>query len=349
MINFRFIFLLFLAFNISGCQEELEEITEPQDDQVISSKSTVVNLLQRVALSDGSSDNIIDNSSCVSIVLPVTVIANGQEVVVDSEEDYNTIEKIFDKSELDEDDLEIIFPVKIILADHSELIINNEDELEGLTEGCTEGGDDDDIECLDFLYPLQFSVYDADNQISSVKTVNNDSELYQLFAQLDEGVYMNFEFPVTLRSIDGGEIYANNNEELEDIIEDSISDCDEDDDNDFDEDDIDDTELRTFVTTGKWEITSYYDGEKTSTAFGGITFSFDANGFLVASDGVETVEAEWETYGDSGVLELEFDFESIDPYKDLNDEWQVANYTSSKLELEGTGGSSAVRLVFEKI
>lgn len=182
------LFVLFtvLLFIFSGCQEELEEITPPPSDKVLVPNSAVSNYIQSIALHDGSPDNILDNASCISLVLPLTVVVNGQEIEIDSSDDFIEVENILDEFENDDDSLRIIFPASVKLADHTELIINNSDELEDIGDECTEGGSDEDIECIDFQYPLTFSVYDSQNQLSSVVAIDNDEELFKFLDTIEE-------------------------------------------------------------------------------------------------------------------------------------------------------------------
>ena len=85
-------FLLSL-FLFTGCQEEFNEITLGTDEEILVADSYVVSLMKNTVTKDGSSDNIIDNASCFTIKLPVNVIVNDLEIIVDSEEDFDVIEK----------------------------------------------------------------------------------------------------------------------------------------------------------------------------------------------------------------------------------------------------------------
>ena len=70
--------------------------------------------------------------------LPVTVFANGIEIVVDSEEDLERIEETFDASDDDNDTLEIVFPITVTMSDYTEMVINNQAELNALRENHAE-------------------------------------------------------------------------------------------------------------------------------------------------------------------------------------------------------------------
>lgn len=341
--------LIVAVFFLGSCQEEVIEITEPQNDTTINSKSPVADLVRKTSLKDGSIDNILDESSCSSVVLPVTVIANGVEVVINSEDDYKLVERIFDESDTDDDVLEFIFPITVILADYTKVTVNNDDELEDLIEDCIEGGSDDDIECLDFVYPLDIAVYDGANQLLDVIVVNNDEELHDLFESLEDNELISFEFPLTLVLIDGTAVTVNNNSELEDLIEDASDDCDEDDDNDYSDDDIDDTELIAILLEGEWVITYFFDEVDETAEFNGFTFVFFEDGSAAATkDGFET-EGHWETYGDDGSLEIDLNFGSESPLDELEEDWEVVSYSGTRLELKDDNEDGTTdTLVFEK-
>ena len=123
-----FLFLLFLML-FSACQEEVVEITEPDNEETIAPNSNLANLMRNVASNDGSRDNIIDYANCLEVVLPVTVTANGVTITIESITDYDALESILDAFTNDDDDVEIAFPIAVIFNDYSELVINNQDRI----------------------------------------------------------------------------------------------------------------------------------------------------------------------------------------------------------------------------
>jgi len=175
--------------------------------------------------------------------LPVTVIVNGEEIVIENEDDLDLIEDIFDEFDEDDDEVEIVFPITITLEDFTEVVINNYEELEALADECNgENEDDDDIECIDFQYPISISVYDSDFELIETIDVNSDEELYDFIDDLDDDLEASINFPVTMILADGTELVVNDNDELEAAIEAAEDACDEDDDNDYDDDDDEDDE-----------------------------------------------------------------------------------------------------------
>lgn len=339
--------LIVLGLLISGCQKEVTEIIEPSQNDAFNTNSAVSELVKQTSYNDGSEDNIIDGSSCTMLILPVTVKANGIQFTIRSEKDFSRIEKILDRFDDDDDIVEIIFPVTVVLADHTEITINDEDDLEELTEGCADDGSDDDIECIDFNYPLQISIYDADNQVSDVITINNDKQLYDFIDDLEDDEIASFNFPLTVILSDGSELNINNHDELEDALENAIDDCDEDDDNDYNDDDIEDADLINTLLNGEWIISYFFDEEDETDVFEGYVFTFFESGDMKAGKGDETINGKWESDGDDGILELELDFDDDSLLDELDDDWVVIEYDENQIDL-GDEESSSERLVFKK-
>lgn len=328
-----FLLVAMLLFILGGCQDELVKITLPPSDQVVLPNSPLADIVKKVTLNDGSSDNILDNSSCTLLVLPVRVLVNGQELKIDSADDFRLVERIFDETENDDDTLIILFPVTIILADHTTVVINEQDALEDIIDKCSEGGLDEDIECIDFKYPITLSLYDSNNQVPKALTVDNDEELFELFDDLDNGQFISFKFPTTVVLWNKSEVAVNDNNELEDIIESSIGDCDEDDDNDYNDDDTDDTALIAVFTSGQWEITYFFDQADKTAAFENFVFTFAIDRTALATKYTSSINGTWESYGDSSVIELEFDFGEEPPLNNLLAYWQLVEFTTSTIKL----------------
>jgi len=343
----------------SACQEEITEIIEPSVDESFDSGSTVSDLVQRTSLIDGSIDNIIDGSSCTRLVLPVVIEADGVELTIQIEEDFAELERILNQFDDDDDIVEIKYPVTIVLADYSEIIVNDDDDLERYVEGCVDDGSDDDIECIDFRYPFEISVYDAGNQVSDVLTITSDKQLYDFVDDLDDDLIAAFNFPIVMILSDSSELVINNQDQLEKALENAIDDCDEDDDSynyydDDDEEDGDDEEEvndQEFVATliqSKWIITSFIEENDTLTqAFEGYIFTFLDTGEAQAEKDSEVIVGSWKTSGDEDTLELELNFGEDEPFDEMNEDWYVLDYTEVRIRL-GEEDDDSDTLVFER-
>lgn len=342
--------LLAVMLLAGSCQQEADEITPLPTDQVITANSPLAAMIERISLNDGSQDNILDGSSCIALDLPVTVMVNGQPVQINSEEDMKQVERIWDELPDDDDTVAIQYPVTVKLADHSTLVIPNEDALELLVESCTEGGGDDDIECIDFVYPFTVSIYDSKNQLSDIVVISDDEDLFGFFDGLDSAELAGVQFPIVVILSDSSEVTINGNGQLEDLIESVYNDCDEDDDNDFDDDDVDTGALSAILTNGSWKIDFFLDESDKTSLFSAYTFTFDAAETANASDGGVNVPGIYALYGDDGSLELDLDFGESPPFVLIKEDWEVLTYSDALIELTDNPGSpEARRLTFKKI
>ena len=302
-------------------------------DQAIRPNEKIADLILRVAMNDGSFDNIIDHSSCISLELPYTVIVNDTELTINDKEDFYMVEHIIDKSEDDEDVIEINYPVTAIQADHSELILNNEDDLEALVDQCPENTPDDDIECIDFKYPITLYIFDSQNQIPDVISVENDRDLYDFFKEFEDDELVSFDYPFYLRDLSKidyvrdlsgiGYVRVDSKLELENYISAAEGVCDEDDDNDYNDDDADVTYLKAVLMFGEWEI-AIGSGFSFDTTFPGYKFNFIEHGLVEVSTEDGNFSGFWYANGDYGVPELELDFGGESPLDQLEEDWEVS-------------------------
>ncbi|WP_452222857.1 hypothetical protein [Lacinutrix chionoecetis] len=329
------ILLLIVVFcSALACQNENSDITPPNNQDIIIQDSALGNALVNLATLDGSLDNVIDNANCILVNLPVTVMINGVEFTIDSIEDYEVIEAIFNEFDTDNDDIEIVFPIVITLNDYTQVDIANYTELESFIEQCSgENEDDDDIECIDFQYPISFSIYDANFQLTETVVINNDEALYNFIANLSGGVLASLNFPVTMILSDGSTVVVNNNEELEIIIAEAADDCDEDDDNDWDDDNYDCTEdnIVSNLLECYWVIVAY-NGNDTFIQY---DIEFHANGAFEMHEGSATsaIGGAWEmSVSNDGLPELVIT-QLTAFQQDLIGSWVIIDCDADRLEL----------------
>ena len=332
-LNLFTLFVIGGLLIVSGCQKEVTEIIEPPVDEVFSPESPVANLIERTSLRDGSSDNIIDKSSCTSIELPITVVVNGLEIILDSEEDFYTVEHIIDRFDDDDDVIDILFPINIILADHTDVKISNDDEFEKLLDQCTESEEDDDIECVDFKFPISISLYNSASLVSDVLTINSDKELYKLIHNLDDDDIASINFPIKVMLADGTELEIRNQKELEEALKNAINECDEDDDNDHNDDDVDDSKLVQVLLEGYWEIDDFVDEKDIARDFKGYLFKFYESGLAKVKKGDVIIEGKWYSHGNAGRLELELGFPENSIFGDLSKDWYVIEFDGDIIKL----------------
>lgn len=307
---------------LSACQEEESIINLPPDEAAITVASPVAQLLLRVASLDGSSDNLLDQSSCLTVVLPVTVIAGGQTIIVNTPADFDLVEAALDDD--DDGEVDFVFPIEVKLPDHTRVVVSSASQLNALIEDCE---DEDDFECIDVVYPVTIRIYDINNQVSNVLTITSDEALHQFIRQLAENTYISIQFPLTLVTRENPVLLVTSYDELAAAILLSEDDC--------DDDDGIDPEFVQALLSGGWMIESFVsEGVDQTDDWENYVLEFNADGTLTASDGNTQLTGTWQSETDDGELELTLQLNVSNPLDDINEDWTVLNYSSALIELE---------------
>ncbi|MFP4846260.1 hypothetical protein [Winogradskyella sp. PE311] len=321
-----FLLVLGVVFTMTSCRTEDDLVIDPPVEETIEANSTVANLMSRTASNDGSSDNIIDNASCLSVQLPVTVTVNGIEITINDEDGYEDIEDIIDLFDDDVDSVVISYPITVILVDFSTVVVNSDSELAALTANCVgENEDDDDIECIDFQYPITASVFDENNDLINSITINNDNDMYDFIDDLDEFAAVTINFPITVIFADGTTQTINSIQELENAIEIADDSCDEDDDNDFDDDDCDNcstNDLETiFADCSEWTVDKLERNDNDlEDNYVGYVFEFNSDGTILVTQGSNTFNGTWEASGTGNNISVIINVTGL---TDFNDTWNL--------------------------
>ncbi|MCH2032967.1 MAG: hypothetical protein MK202_05530 [Tenacibaculum sp.] len=324
---------VFVLISFFSCQQEAIDISQPNDNQSFNTTSEVSKLMAKTATNDGSVDNIIDKANCLEVKLPVTVIVNDIEVTINSQLDFDLIEDIYDQFADDIDKLDIQFPITIISGDFTETTINSQAELEELIKSCVgENEPDDDIECIDFQYPISISIFNTSFDVIDTKTINNDQELYVFLENLDDATLASLNFPVTMVLADGSTVSVNNNEELITTINQAKDTCDEDDDYDYDDDDLD-CDVNSIKSNLKecfWEIRN--DNGNTNLK---VNFKDDFTFVVTNPNGVEEASGAWTV-----IKEGDYSYVQLDSnYQDFNGSWKVVECGDNFLEMFDEAGN----------
>lgn len=336
--------LVIFVLGLSSCQEEYEEVGEYNEEQTISANSTTADLIKNTSSKDGSYDNIVDGASCFAVQFPYTVNVNGVEINIDSKEDLELIEDIFDELDNDDDILDIVFPITITLSDYSKITIENKDQLVTMARECLEGGGDDDIECIDFVYPITLFTFGVDNQQANNVQVESDEDMRRFFGELEDNQLISIEFPITLKKYDGTEIRINSKSELATALEFAKNECDEDDDDDYNDDDFSEEELDEYLMACPLQIREVIRNEMDNTEQYIERFmTFNEDGTVIFSTlTTGGITGAWSTsMSDNGVM-LNLEFEN---FTDFTSEWQVYKLEEGVIKLYKDGGN---RIVLKK-
>lgn len=110
-------------------------------------------------------------------------------------------------------------------------------------------------------------------------------------------------------------------------------------------------DVSKIVDDGEWGITLFSeDGNNETSHFSGYVFTFDDNGTVTATRPSSTVSGTWSEGSDDSKEKLYLNFGTVDPFDELNEDWEILEKTKDKIRLEhisgGNGGTDL--LTFEK-
>jgi len=324
--------LLVAALTFTSCQKEKYDPNPQEDQETMTANSASAKLLERTVSNDGSWDNIVDGSSCFDIRFPYTVDVNGVEITIDSNDDLEVIEGIFDAIDTDEDLLDIIFPITITMGDYTEVTITSSEDLREIAAQCIEGGGDDDIECIDVVYPVKLFTFDTNIAMIDDYIISNDFELRRFMAGLGENDIISIDFPVTFKLYDGSEVVVNTLEELAATIEGAKDMCDEDDDNDHNDDDFTKERLDNLLVECPWTVREIHrDNINHTDQYREYLMNFSEDGGVRVIDRSGNVlHGEWHTRVAENRVLLKLEFDVL---VDFNLEWFIYEIHEGKIKL----------------
>ncbi|WP_292890934.1 hypothetical protein [Nonlabens sp.] len=320
------LFFLGLLIIFSSCRSENDLSIDPPTEEALTTNSAVALLMMKTASNDGSSDNIIDSANCLSVQLPVTVTVNGTTLIITNEDDYQEIEDIIDMFNDDVDTITLSYPIVVVLEDYTAVTVNSDIELTALASTCAgENEFDDDIECIDFQYPITASVFNINNDVINTITINNDSDMYEFLDDLDQFTAVTINFPIVLLLADGTTQNTSTIQELENAIEAAEDTCDEDDDYDYDDDDCDfctTNDLDTlFATCTDWEVDELERNDNDLTDnYNAYLFTFNNDGTITVVQGTNTWNGIWNASGTGNNITLTI---SVNGLPDFNNTWNL--------------------------
>ena len=226
------------------------------------------------------------------------------------------------------------------MPDFSEVIVNNYAELNQNAANCNgENEVDDDIECLDFEYPIGMSIFNTNNELIETISIQNDNALYNFIENIDSNDIVVVSFPITVIVFDGTQITINDLNELETTINNFSDSCDEDDDYDYNDDDCNNctpNQLEDIlINCTNWIVDKLErNGTDYDDVYNGYTFNFFSDGSLTSVYNSNNYYGTWSTNGTGNDITVVIDIPDL-PL--CNNNWRLH-------EIESVTGETKVDL-----
>jgi hypothetical protein len=332
MKNLFLIKLCFIGFLMISCQNE-EIVVEETPQETLTPTSNLTSLIGRVSQNPTALDNVIDNSSCFSVVLPVTVIVNNQQIVVSNQTDYQLVVNAINAFSNDDDIVNFVYPISITYQNFQTQVIETPDELDDVLDDCDEDEDFDEIDCIQIQYPITVNVYNTNTQTPQTVTITSNSSLFNFLAGLNASQVFAINYPISVTASNGQTIVINSNSQLLDFIEEAIDDCDD------NGNPVNSSELSSLLTSGTWKITYFFDESDQTSQYSGYNFTFNSNGSTQATANNFNSSGTWSAFIDSGDIKLLLNYQSAQ-LEEINEDWRVLEFSATVVKLKHVSGGN---------
>lgn len=186
----------------------------------------------------------------------------------------------------------------------------------------------DAIDCIDFVYPITFFIYDASNQQTGTQTVNSDLELLQFLLGLNGSSSIAIDFPIEVILQDGTIVEVNSNSDLQTLISDCTSNS-----------NPVPTEFEQILTSDSWFITYFFDDIDETSNYSGYEFTFATDHTAQATNGSNTVDGTWSLTSGS-TPDLNLFFGTVSPFDELDEDWDIIEATQEIIRLKHVSGGN---------
>lgn len=215
----KIVFLILLPIAILGCMKEID-LTEGENPNSNNANSETTNYYKRIGMYDGSFDDLIDNISCSSVKLPVSLLANNIPLTITKIADYQLVSNIFNLSPIDTDTIVFNFPITIINQDYSQTLVTSQSQFNNLSALCNQAIGA--ITCVDIVYPIKISLYNTTTEQTTIISIVNDRNLFDFMANLSAKEVYSVQYPINVKIIGNVNISVSGDIQLKSIINDCL-------------------------------------------------------------------------------------------------------------------------------
>ncbi|HCE54795.1 MAG TPA: hypothetical protein DER05_07230 [Lutibacter sp.] len=196
------------------------DLTEGENPNTNNANSETSNYYKRIGMYDGSFDDLIDNISCSSVKLPVSLLANNIPLTITKIADYQLVSNIFNLSPIDTDTVVFNFPITILNQDYSQTSVTSQSQFNNLSALCNQAIGA--ITCVDIVYPIKISLYNTTTEQTTIISIVNDQNLFDFMANLSVKEVYSVQYPINVKIIGNVNILVSGDIQLKSIINDCL-------------------------------------------------------------------------------------------------------------------------------
>jgi hypothetical protein len=249
----------------------------------------------------------------------------------------------------DSDSVSFNFPISVKTASYSEVVVNNQNDLDALKQECetAEAEGKDAISCVQIQFPVTMLTYKISLEQTGSVVVQSEKQLYTFMTDLQGDELFSVNYPLNAVVSNGTSIQINSDAEFQNAIEECTQFEDE-------EDQAAETaiEVEAILSGTKFKVESFIvAGVNTANDYTDYSIEFTNDLKVVAKNVVNITLREFEgTYAVSSETEafVNIDFASNTAVSALGNDWLVDTYSNTLVTFKSKTEAS-VTLAFKKI
>lgn len=316
------ILIIIASFFVISCEVEETVIKNAPTDNLVSNV-TLTDKLLRMVQSPTAIDDIIDGSSCFAISFPFTAVANGIQVNLQDESDYQQVRNIQNESNSDVDTVVLQYPVTVVYTDYSEATITSQQEFDEIVANCNGSIE---LSCMTLSYPVGIKSYNSKNQLAESFNLGDKKAVYELLRNLDKYDALVLNYPIIFNAPDGTALAIENNELLETEIDDYTDEC------QAALNPEPDPVFADVIVQGTWYISYFFLVTDQTADYADYDFTFTSDGSCTVTGGSELILGFWAVSPDIAQPEAAFTFSSPE-FDNLSQIWAITSVSETLITM----------------
>jgi len=208
-----FYILVFIA--VTGCYEDDSQLI--QSENTSHNTSEISTMLKSVTANDTSFDNLVDNSSCISIDFPYQVLINEQAVTINNISDLQQISP--------EEEIDIIYPINTVFFNYDSHQADNRSDFNLIKDTCNDNLNLTFNTCIDIHYPITIKEYNDITESFDTFRLNSNKELFLHIETLHDNDVFEIEFPIFISKLRNETIKVESNEDFQELFYSTLNTC----------------------------------------------------------------------------------------------------------------------------
>lgn len=289
--------------------------------------------LRRITQQPTAYDDMVDGSSCFSVIMPYNVSVNGENVTVTSVADYTYVANLLDQNGDDEDSIVLHFPIQVIYTDYAVAVFSSQAEMAAAAATCTGSIE---LACLGFQYPVKVGTYNSHTRNAGIVEAGTNEEFFRFLNHLSDYDAADIKYPMAFVSPQGNLINIEDNRQLGQLIDVHAQACQQ------NPDPVPGTGFDDILVQGSWHISYFFKDEDETGDYVPYNFTFASGGVVTVTGGMGGTGS-WSVINDDGEEKVVFTF-SIPALEELEEDWEIDTYTQNLIKLKHiSGGGSEIR------